>query len=113
MFWGDIALEHPDLIKTLPKDLIVASWEYFSHPDYDKWLNPFVAAGMKIFVCPWVGNTSLMMPDYEQAAANIGTFLTEVAAKDRRSACPWETGVALGNFGSGQLQSDLPRTLES
>ena len=77
MFWGDIATEHPEMISSLPKNLIVASWEYFPHPNYDKWLDPFVKAGLKVFVCPWVGNTELMMPDYAQAAANINTFISD------------------------------------
>jgi hypothetical protein len=77
IFWGDIALEYPDLIKTLPKDMLVATWEYFVHPNYDKWLKPYVDAGTKIIVCPWVGNTNLIMPDYEQAAYNIGHFVSE------------------------------------
>ena len=77
MFWGDIAVEHPELIPKLPRDLIVASWEYSVHPNYDKWLKPFEGTGMKIFVCPWVGNTNLMMPDYQGAAANIQTFLAD------------------------------------
>ncbi len=76
MFWGDIAVEHPEMIPRLPKDLIVASWEYGYYPSYDKWLNPFKGTGMKIFVCPWVGNTSVIVPDYEEAAANIEGFLT-------------------------------------
>ncbi|HET7215601.1 MAG TPA: hypothetical protein VFL79_18570, partial [Terriglobia bacterium] len=75
MFWGDIATEHPEMISSLPRNLIVASWEYFPHPNYDKWLDPFVKAGLKIFVCPWVGNTDLIMPDCERAAANINTFI--------------------------------------
>jgi hexosaminidase len=77
MFWGDIALEHPEMIKQLPRDLIVASWEYSAHPDYNKWLTPFQGTGTKIFVCPWVGNTSQMVPDYEEAAYNIETFLRD------------------------------------
>jgi hypothetical protein len=77
IFWGDIALQYPELIKTLPKDLIVATWEYFVHPNYDKWLRPYQEAGIRIIVCPWVGNTDLMMPDYEQAALNIGRFVSE------------------------------------
>ncbi len=77
MFWGDIAVEHPEMIPRLPKDLIVASWEYGYHPSYDRWLKPFDGTGLKIFVCPWVANTSLIVPDYEEAAANIEGFLTD------------------------------------
>jgi hexosaminidase len=77
MFWGDIATEHPEMISSLPKNLIVASWEYGAHASYMKWLKPFEGTGMKIFVCPWVGNTSVMVPDYEEAAYNIEHFITE------------------------------------
>lgn len=77
MFWGDIAVEHPEMIPRLPKDLVVASWEYGYHASYDPWLKPFEGTGMKIFVCPWTGNTSLLAPDYEEAAANIEGFLTD------------------------------------
>ncbi len=77
IFWGDIALQYPELIKTLPKDLVVATWEYFVHPNYDKWLKPYQDAGIKIIVCPWVGNTNLMMPDYEPASVNIRRFVSE------------------------------------
>jgi hexosaminidase len=77
MFWGDIAVEHPEMIPRLPKDLIVASWEYGAHPSYEQWLKPFAGTGMKIFVCPWVGNTGVIMADYEEAAVNIEGFLTD------------------------------------
>ena len=77
IFWGDIALQYPELIKTLPKDMVVATWQYFVRPNYDRWLKPYAAAGVKIIVCPWVGNTDLIMPDYEGAAYNIGHFADE------------------------------------
>ncbi len=77
MFWGDIATEHPEMISSLPRNLIVASWEYGAHESYMKWLKPFEGRGMKIFVCPWVGNTSTIVPDYQEAAYNIEHFLTD------------------------------------
>ena len=77
MFWGDIASEHPEMISSLPKNLIVASWVYGANESYMKWLKPFDGQGLKIFVCPWVGNTSVMVPDYEEAAYNIEHFLTD------------------------------------
>jgi len=76
-FWGDIAVEHPEMIPRLPKDLIVASWEYGAHPSYQKWLKPFAGTGMKILVCPWMGNTGLIMADYDEAAINIENFLSD------------------------------------
>lgn len=32
---------------------------------------------MKLFVCPWVGNTGVIMADYEEAATNIEGFLRD------------------------------------
>ena len=77
MFWGDIATEHPEMISSLPKNLIVASWVYGAQKSYMRWLKPFSGTGMKVFVCPWVGNTSVIVPDYEEAAYNIEHFLTD------------------------------------
>jgi hexosaminidase len=77
IFWGDMAVAHPEVIPMLPKDIIVATWEYFPHPSYEKWLKPFSDAGMRIIVCPWVGNTSLIIPDYDVAAFNIANFIDE------------------------------------
>lgn len=77
MIWGDIAVEHPEMIPSLPRDLIVASWEYGPHPSYERWVKPFVGTGLKIFVCPWAGNTRVIVPDYEEAAYNIEGFITD------------------------------------
>ncbi len=77
MFWGDIAVEHPDMIPSLPKGLIVASWVYSAHKSYARWLKPFAGTGMKIFICPWTSNTSLIVPDYEEAAYNIRQFIAD------------------------------------
>jgi hexosaminidase len=77
MFWGDVAVQHPEMIPRLPSDLWVASWEYSYHRSYQKWVKPFEGTGMKIFVCPWVASTNLIVPDNEEAAANIGGFLAD------------------------------------
>jgi hexosaminidase len=77
IFWGDMAVAHPEVIPKLPKDLIVATWEYFPQSSYEPWLKPFSNAGMRIIVCPWVGNTSLIVPDYDVAASNIANFVDE------------------------------------
>jgi hypothetical protein len=77
VFWGDMVVAHPDAVSTLPKDLVVASWEYYPRDNYAKWIKPFTDANMRFFVCPWVGNTGLIVPDYEAAAVNIANFLDE------------------------------------
>jgi hexosaminidase len=77
IFWGDMAVAHPEVISELPKDIIVATWEYFPRPSYEKWIKPFADASIKIIVCPWVGNTNLIIPNYDVAAYNIANFIDE------------------------------------
>jgi hexosaminidase len=77
MFASDIAVKYPDIVPRLPKDMIVLAWEYFPHPNYDQWLAPFAKAGIRTIASPWIGNTSLITPDNEAAAANIGTLIAD------------------------------------
>src|SRR6266550_3807856 len=44
MFWGDIALNHPDLIGNISKDMIVMNWAYGARDDFTKSIEPFKAA---------------------------------------------------------------------
>jgi hexosaminidase len=41
MFWGDIALNHPDLIGNIPKDMIVMNWQYSARDDFGASIKPF------------------------------------------------------------------------
>ena len=34
LFWGDIAVNSPDLVATLPKDMIAVPWRYDAEPDF-------------------------------------------------------------------------------
>jgi len=77
IFWGDAAIAHPEVIPDLPKDIIPASMRVWPEPSYEKWIKPFADAGLKFFVCPWVGNAHVIVPDYEAAAANISVFVSE------------------------------------
>ena len=77
IFWSDAVVAHPELIGSLPKDMIPASMRVWPEPSYEKSIKPFADAGLRFFVCPWVGNAHVIVPDYEAAAANIGVFVEE------------------------------------
>src|SRR4029078_7214699 len=36
LFWGDIAGNHPELVKTLPKAMVAVPWDYGPGASYDK-----------------------------------------------------------------------------
>ncbi len=77
MFWGDIAMHHPDLLPELPKDLIVMSWDYSPRESFDNYLKPFRDAGLDVFVCPGVNNWNRIFPNHNFALPNIRDFIRD------------------------------------
>ena len=77
MFWGDIALRHPELIGNIPKDLIVMNWEYGAREDFGPLIKPFKDAGLQQFVCPGVQNWNQIFPNLETAKKNIVNFVRD------------------------------------
>ena len=78
LFWGDIAMNDPDLVKTLPKDMIAIAWVYSPEPEgYDKWLLPFTNAGLQTWVAPGVNNWSRVYPDSNAGLLNIQEFVRD------------------------------------
>ena len=71
MFWADIAEKFPQLLPTLPKDLIAVVWTYDVKPSYDADLDPFKSAGLPIFVSPGIGNWRKVYPDFNSGFMNI------------------------------------------
>ncbi|HEY3028056.1 MAG TPA: glycoside hydrolase family 20 zincin-like fold domain-containing protein [Pyrinomonadaceae bacterium] len=77
MFWGDIALHHPDLIDNIPKDMIVMNWRYGGTDDYSSIIKPFKDAGLEQFVCPGASNWNQIFPNIENASKNIVSFVRD------------------------------------
>jgi hypothetical protein len=77
MFWGDIALHHPDLIGNIPKDLIVMNWQYGARDDFWTSIKPFQDAGLPEFVCPGAQTWNQIFPNTDAAAKNIINFVRD------------------------------------
>jgi len=77
MFWGDIALNHPELIQKLPKELVAMTWGYSPREDFSNQILPFRNAGMDFFVCPGVNNWNRMFPNFDDAVGNINNFVRD------------------------------------
>jgi hypothetical protein len=77
MFWGDIALNHPELINDIQKDLIVMNWNYDARADYAARIKPFKEAGLEQFVCPGVSNWNQVFPNLDNAVKNITVFVRD------------------------------------
>lgn len=77
MMWGDVALQHEEVLDMLPKDVIYLTWEYGDKKSFDPWIQPFVKRGLEFMVCPGILNSYRMFPDMAMAKANINGFLEE------------------------------------
>ncbi len=82
LFWGDIAMHSPDLVKAMPqsfKDATVAvAWEYNPHPEgYNAYITPFTNGGYETWVAPGVNNWSRVYPNYVMGLENIQGFLRD------------------------------------
>ncbi|HSE26213.1 MAG TPA: beta-N-acetylhexosaminidase [Pyrinomonadaceae bacterium] len=77
IFWGDIALNHPDLIGDIPKDLIVANWDYAPRESYNSRIEPFKKAGLQQLVCPGIWSWNQIFPNIESSSKNIINFVRD------------------------------------
>ncbi|MGD0730625.1 MAG: family 20 glycosylhydrolase [Terracidiphilus sp.] len=77
LFWGDIAESSPDLVGTLPKDMIAVPWHYDAKPDFTKAIEPFVKAGLETWVSPGVNNWNRIYPNNNEALGNIRVFVRD------------------------------------
>ena len=71
MIWGDLGTNHPELVPTLPRDLIAVPWVYDAQPSYDRWIVPFRAAGLETWVAPGASNWWRLYPNLGIALPNI------------------------------------------
>ncbi len=77
LFWGDVAMNHPDLVKTLPKDLIAVAWNYDPDTSFTRFIAPFRGAGIETWVAPGVNNWNRVYPDNAMALPNIQRFVRD------------------------------------
>ena len=77
IFWGDIALNHPDLIGQVPKEMIVANWDYAPRDSYESRIKPFKDAGLEQWVCPGVWGWNQIFPNVDASSKNIINFVRD------------------------------------
>ncbi|MEJ5310029.1 MAG: glycoside hydrolase family 20 zincin-like fold domain-containing protein [Anaerolineae bacterium] len=70
-FWGDIIIQHPDLVPQLPRDVIALEWGYeFDHP-FDAHGAQFAAAGVPFYVCPGTATWNSLVGRTDNALGNL------------------------------------------
>ena len=72
MFWGDILIRHPDLLKELPAKVVALNWDYAPMPRRPCSL--FQKAGIRYYACPGVHGWNDFTNHIPHASQNIITF---------------------------------------
>ena len=103
LFWGDIAMQSPELVKMLPKDMIAVAWWYRPQDaGYDPWIKPFTDAGMETWVAPGVSNWNKVYPNNDAALRNIQRFV----ADGQRLGATGELNTVWNDDGEGLFAQD-------
>jgi hypothetical protein len=71
MFWGDIVLHHPELIRELPKALIALNWGYEANHPFEHEAGLFAAARVPFYVCPGTSTWMTLIGRHDNALTNL------------------------------------------
>ena len=71
LFWGDIILSHPELIRELPSDAIALNWGYEADHPFDAEGRKFAEAGIAHRVCPGTSSWLSLAGRTDNAIANL------------------------------------------
>lgn len=128
-FWGDIIMNHPELIPELPRDVVALEWGYEANHPFAEHGKKFAAAGVPFYVCPgtstWnaiAGRTDNAMANLWNAAENgrangaIGYLITDWGDNGHWQHLPtsylgYAYGAAVSWAGERNREIDLPRAL--
>jgi hexosaminidase len=70
-FWGDIIVQHPDLIPLLPKDATALEWGYQADHPFDANGAQFARAGIPFYVCPGTSSWCSLAGRTDNALGNL------------------------------------------
>lgn len=98
MFWGDVVLEHPELLPKLPQNGIVLEWGYEAGHPFRSDARRFREAGLDFYVCPGTSTWSSFGGRTTNALRNL-------AAAARAGSEAGALGILITDWGDhGHLQ---------
>lgn len=77
MMWGDIAVKHPEIIDSLPDDLIIIAWSYVDSDTFNDLILPFKNSGFDFMIAPGVSMWGSVYPSIKTYIKNIAYFVRD------------------------------------
>ncbi len=100
-FWGDIILNHPELIAEIPKNMTPLVWGYDAIYPFDKNLPKFKAAGLDFYVCPGTSTWRSEIGKNQNAFIN----LKKAAVEGKKNGAKGYLITDWGDYGHFQPRS--------
>lgn len=91
MFWADIVLHEPSVVKDLPADLLGLCWGYEADAPFDAWLSTFAQAGRPAWVCPGTSSWRTFFGRSSERTGNIAAAIGAARTRDAEGVltCDW------------------------
>ncbi len=70
-FWGDIVMEHPELVEELPPDVVALEWGYEAKHPFDKHGALFAKSEIPFYVCPGTSSWNSVAGRTDNAISNL------------------------------------------
>jgi hexosaminidase len=71
MFWGDIILNYPKLVRELPRDVIALNWGYDADHPFKRETEIFARSRVPFYVCPGTSTWMTLIGRHDNAFANL------------------------------------------
>jgi hypothetical protein len=71
MFWGDIILKYPQLIKEMPRNVIALNWGYEANHPFEREAALFAKSKIPFYVCPGTSTWQTLIGRHDNALANL------------------------------------------
>ncbi len=75
--WGDMLLKYPEIIQSLPDNVVVFTWNYDDLDDFSSFIKPFADQEVDFIATPGVVNSYRIWPDLLEAEKNISRFANQ------------------------------------
>jgi hypothetical protein len=71
MFWGDIVLHYPELLRQLPKDMVALNWGYEASHPFERETALFAKSRIPFYVCPGTSTWMTLIGRHDNAITNL------------------------------------------
>jgi len=75
--WGDIILEHPEILDMIPGHVVMGAWNYGASESFARFIDPLTEKDFNFIIAPGVLNSNRLIPDFRMATTNIRNFINE------------------------------------